>query len=493
MEEGHWSYDALEEFATAQIIDMAGLSTRPMTRFQVADKIADIVIMFQDEEFIELLQGQANLERLEELLRQLVDEFREELILFGIGIAEVSDESLPLLSYRIADPLRSRKIYALLDKNKTLDLYNEDGWELRDGLNLKASLQSWARLSHYFAVNLKPFVLANEDQKEVDLEKAYVKLGFWNFDIELGRDSLWWGPAKHGAMLISNNALPLEILKLSNQRPFYYPGFLKKLGKSNIVFFLAELEEKRTIPKARLAGLRFEINPKDYLSFGISRTAVFGGKGRPHLSLSDYWDMLLAKARTEFVETRSNSDQKGSFDVRLALKMPEAVSFIVSNAEIYGEWAGEDRFAPWENEAPGLSAGAFLPDLFGVNNLDLRLEYATAKRSWYRHTIYLSGYKYKGDILGHHMGGDADDLYLNISGQIQDKLKIEVSLDRERSGLREDVTQKKNEFEIMLSFLELEDVKINLDYRLWHFDDFENVSGRSSKDHLLTLEVEKTF
>jgi len=56
-----------------------------------------------------------------------------------------------------------------------------------------------------------------------------VKAEAFNLELEVGRDSLWWGPGYNGALLMTNNARPFDLVKLSNAYPYRIPwiGLLK--------------------------------------------------------------------------------------------------------------------------------------------------------------------------------------------------------------------------------------------------------------------------
>ncbi|HLJ79391.1 MAG TPA: capsule assembly Wzi family protein [Acidobacteriaceae bacterium] len=60
--------------------------------------------------------------------------------------------------------------------------------------------------------------------------EGYVAFGFANNQLTFGRQSLWWGPARSGATLFSNNAEPIDMLRYDRVRPFLLPGFLRIIG-----------------------------------------------------------------------------------------------------------------------------------------------------------------------------------------------------------------------------------------------------------------------
>jgi Capsule assembly protein Wzi len=59
---------------------------------------------------------------------------------------------------------------------------------------------------------------------------ANISYAFANNQLTFGKQTLWWGPARSGSTLFSNNAEPITMLRYDRVRPFELPGFLKLLG-----------------------------------------------------------------------------------------------------------------------------------------------------------------------------------------------------------------------------------------------------------------------
>ena len=125
------------------------------------------------------------------------------------------------------------------------------------------------------------------------IEEGYLRLKFHKFFTEVGRESLWWGPGRHGALLVSNNAFPFDIVRIGNDEPFMLPGLLSHLGLISLEAFLTELEDDRDFPDALLMGMRVNFNLTPNLDVGFLRTAMFGGAGR-NVTLSTIWDVILS-------------------------------------------------------------------------------------------------------------------------------------------------------------------------------------------------------
>jgi len=462
---------------------------------QIARKVASGIEYTQRQRFLSVYDNQ-KLDRCQEFLYKLMDEFKPELMRLGVSQLDTGEPFNKNIHFKLADPIKTEKVYTRLEEDEQVLLENKNGWKLKDGLNLRTKIRGWVEIGDMLALSIEPAMRASEDEMDLDLEEICFKVGIGNLEMGFGRDTLWWGPGYHGSMLLSNNAYPLPMLKLSNQRPYKLPWLLKEMGDWNSVFFISRLEEKRVISEPYLVGMRTEYNPFSYFTFGMSRTIILGGEGRPHLSLSDYVRIFRAAGRTEFKEGKLNTDQLAAFDFTLRLPRSQQEFFKwLSNIELYWEYAGEDRFAPWENEAPGYLLGIYTPDLFRFNGLDFRAEYAKTGSSWYTHGTYGTGYRYKGSILGHHMATDAQDIFLMLSKDFENNIKANFTLDVERQGVSLSNVQRKLELGINFALAPFEDKDLNIEagYELEHFDNYENVANKKVKNHILEFATHLKF
>ena len=131
--EKHWSYGAIEKLAIVGLCDIADIGVRPVSRIKMAYIIKTAIEKSSDYD-LDFDWGEQ--EYLEELLDKLIDEFREELVTIGVEVASIDDNGPG--KYQFGSPdLNLEKIYAKLDTEREL-FENNDGWKLRDGLNIRA-------------------------------------------------------------------------------------------------------------------------------------------------------------------------------------------------------------------------------------------------------------------------------------------------------------------------------------------------------------------
>ena len=244
------------------------------------------------------------------------------------------------------------------------------------------------------------------------IEETSIRIGWPQATLEAGRFSVWWGPGRHGSLLFTANAEPVRGVRLRNPRPIPLGRWLKFLGMFQYDLFVARLEESRPIPHSLLSGVRVAVRPSRYLEIGLSRAIHFGGSGRGS-GISEWWEAFKG---TKENEPGNEGNQLAGFDLSVTLP------FRVQPVRIYLEAAGEDQATflgvPYPTK-PAYLGGIFLPALFGSRRADFRAEFARNHfqdygPAWYVHSASGGGYahRYRGEILGHHMGTDAQDIFL---------------------------------------------------------------------------------
>lgn len=401
---GSWVYGALERLEAEGLLDTGILASRPISRMEAA-------------RLVSRADGRAPSPAASRLMDRLKREFALEM-----------DEPGPN-RLRAIEEARFRYLYA--EGTPRLFSLNNMGDEFGNGSNLRADFSSSAVVGDLAAFYLNPEIRFPEgssgDDAELYLVEGYAALERWNIELTAGRQALWWSPGHHGALLLSDNARPFDLLKLTNPRPATLPWLFKYLGPVRFTGFVTRLEEDRDFANPYLAGVRLDLKPHRLVSIGLARTAMFGGAGR-HVDAGVIWDVITASG--ENIAAIEPGNQLGSVDLKVVLP------FEAQKVVVYGELGGED-------EAGGLPSrvayimGAYLPDILGVDGLDLRAEYGQTYIGkypgvWYAHHIYTSGYTYDGRIIGHHMGADAKDLFVSVAwatgfGDLKASVELETS------------------------------------------------------------------
>jgi hypothetical protein len=291
------------------------------------------------------------------------------------------------------------------------------GGNARVGVELGGSFGGWAAWGYHPEIR---YPVGAPDDVDLVARSAYVELAGGGLALTVGRESLWWGPGFRGTLLLTDNAAPFDLVRVETSRP----RRLKWIGPTSFHVFVTRLEADRlAISRPYLAGLRLAFRPWSQLEFGISRTAMFGGEGRP-VTADLIWDVIRARGEND---TRNPGNQIGGIDATLR------IPWHLQPVAWYLEWAGEDEAGGLPSH-PAVVTGVYLPTIGGSPRWALRVERADNSLArvpdiWYRHAVYQSGYKYKGVVIGHPMGTDARMLSMEIDRRVTPQWTVSALYD----------------------------------------------------------------
>jgi hypothetical protein len=380
-------------------------------------------------------------------------------------------------------------------------VFNNEGIEYFDGNNAVFEFQSSARLWGVFSVYLQPILIYNgkfssiegNDKTEITLHKYYVKLTLGNFELEAGRDSLWWGPGYHGALIISNNARPFNLIKISNPRATLLPWFFRALGAFKYNIFFSVLDQEAASehpPDSELFGTRLDFKPHPLLELGVSYLVHFNGDrpGIDDLDFSDYFYIVTRGVNRS--GDKRDSNKQIAIDAALTIPNLSRVLPVADSIKLYAEWGAEDAEYPPDRRAYLL--GTLFNNLFRIEGLQFRAEYArlsprSIPTAWYAHGIWAM--KFKGRVFGHHAGTDSDDLFFELCHRINHGFRYTLGFDREKSGLSKQCVQEKNQFFLKAEYELREWWNLAARYAYEAIDNAENVEGATQENHLIGVEV----
>jgi len=459
----HWSYAAVEKLADYGLIDSSMLTVKPLSRVEMARHVAAALYTREGTPDAPAI--------LESILERLTDEFREELVLLGVLDGSYDDSSIK--------PVEDLYVAYLYARNEP-DLENVRGDEFRRGSNVRAGFASRAKLFDTAAFYVRPEYAYSSPRDDVDLIEVYGKVMVGPFEVEAGKDSLWWGPGHHGSLLLSNNAPPLRMVKLSNPEPLPLPWFLRALGPFKGQWFLAELEEDRDFPHVKLTGLRLNLKPHPLVELGASRVVMLGGEGAPSVPWYKYATSLLTIGAEE-----AESNQLAGLDGSLLLPLPDRVP--LRTIKLYGDFYGEDEASGAPSKWSYL-VGASFNDILRTGRTDLRVEYVDTYPVAYTHSLYTSGYTYEGRVLGHHVGPDARDLFVQLSHYLRSDLVVDLAYDRQTHTPRGNAERIENFLESGLTVFPSRDWWIRAGYRFENRDDWGN-----DNNHIAYVELARRF
>ena len=382
--------------------------------------------------------------------------------------------------------------------------FNQEGLPEIRGHNALVQFQSHARVGRYLSFFVQPAFVFNEyrtfdnhsARTEVRLHKGYAKLTVANFDIQAGRDSLWWGPSYHGALLMSNNAKPFDMIKISNPGPVLLPWVFSYLGPVQFNVIFAQLNDERhgqEMANPFLYGVRLGLKPLPILEVGASQLAMFGGPGyrdKKHMKPRHLYKIIYSRPS----ENNDEVNQEFAADMALTLPRLKKYLFIVDGVKFTFEWGGEDSGIPPNRRAYILGLALFKP--FTLDGAILRGEYAnlcpqSVPDAWYRHSLHPM--RFDGRVFGHHVGGDADDIFIEWSHSINNVL-YKLAFDRERNGIKmRPATQIKNQFSSEIGYRFNPHTSFTLKYAFEQIKNVDNIPGQRQKNHFVGAEAALYF
>jgi hypothetical protein len=429
-----WVYGAFEQLATQGYVQTAFFSLRPWTRLDCARLIEEVEDQIADGPVPS---------NTSDLLRSLKVEFAAEVQRrSGARNSEFRLESLDQRVTAIAGrPLTDGFHFAET-------LVNDDGRSFAGGANLYSGTTLRATEGPFAAylkselqrVPLAPVPNSNAEQQIAVADftstaaagpvsgflrgrilEAYGSFTFSNNQFTVGRQSLWWGPARSGATLFSNNAEPINMIRYDRVRPFELPGFLRLLGPIRAQVMFGRLSGAQFVHPLAIQygtsgvalgdqpfihGEKVSFKPTPNFEFSISRTTIFGGAGSPVNTHT-----FLRSVFSQGTDNGNNDpgDRRQAFDA--SYRIPGLRQCLTG----YFDAFADDQPFPliYPTESVWLS-GFFLRCVPRLPRLTVRAEGLLSPHRdlafpgfFYFNVHYLSGYTNNRQLIGSWIGREA--------------------------------------------------------------------------------------
>lgn len=189
----------------------------------------------------------------------------------------------------------------------------------------------------------------------------------WNFSF--GKQSLWWGETDGGALLFSNNAEPIYMFRVSRISGLRIPLLSRLLGPFRIDAFFGKLSGNEFPPRPLIHGEKISFKPTENFEVSFSRTAEFGGEGRP-LTADAVWHSYISTVSSVNYSANDNPGKRaGGFD--FSYKVP----FLRDWLTIYSDFYSPDDPSPLDApRRPVGNPGFYMPKMPRLPKLDLRFE-----------------------------------------------------------------------------------------------------------------------
>jgi hypothetical protein len=252
----------------------------------------------------------------------------------------------------------------------------------------------------------------------LQLLDAYVGVNLGNWQLTLGKQSLSWTPGPSGSMIWSDNAAPLNMVRLVNPEPRHLPSILRFLGPVRIDQFFGRLEGHPYVPRPFEWGQKISMKPLPSLELGFARTVTIGGQGVGNgnqLTARYFLDNFFGRQVGGSIPGHTNTEMDWTFYV------PKVRNYIV----LYGDAYAVDDQLPIKNPPKNpWHPGIYITRFPKLPNLDLHVDSVSTEqpgRSFdsgytggpankgqfnYWNQNYRDGYTNGGVLIGNAVGRD---------------------------------------------------------------------------------------
>jgi len=243
---------------------------------------------------------------------------------------------------------------------------------------------------------------------------AYAAWNFKTVQVSAGRQSLWWGPSQGGPPNFSDNAEPMDMVRLTNPSPWKLPSFFSRLGPMRWEFFAGLMAGHHYPANPAIDGQKISFKPTPNLEFGFSRTIVF----RP-VTPRMFWRGFISFGDNKTTIPGSAADvgdRRGGFD--FSYRIPGLRKWLV----LYNDGMADDDTSPLGAPQRSLmNPGIYLPQIPRIPKLDFRAEAvwsdppALSNRGGkyvYYNGAYHDSYTNDGHLLGSWVGREGHGLQL---------------------------------------------------------------------------------
>ena len=485
-----WTYTAIEKLVTAGLVGPWVLNTKPMSRTEMARIVTTALRRIQEDEVGRFSQRTD----LEPILYDLMEEFAPELEAMAVRKGEDEFAGQPWLSIQPLSHLQARAFAVRQDVNPE----NSQGLKLARRYDGTVGFDSYLQIHDFISGYIHPEFQVDEHQRDGRIVEGYLKLKLNNLALRFGRESVWWGPGYHGSMMFSNNAPPLDQFRIGTAEPIILPWILKYLGPTRVELMYARLEANRDHPHAVLGSWRVDFSPSPLLELGYARTVQMGGQGRPHMNPLNYVEALVISK--DDPNNKYNTNQLYTVDGTLRLHDVDRVFPLSRDLTLYAEMEVDDTCCKnivWPLK-PGYMVGLYLPNLFGRNDSELRVEWAETTSFSYTHSIYTNGFSFEGFPLANYIAARGQELYVRGAERILPNLQIGTEFGYAKVGSTEisqlNLPREERKYAgVDISYRPVPALSMLLGYRYERINNKDFVADQRANNHIVRLEATYSF
>ena len=485
-----WTYTAIEKLVTAGLVGPWVLNTKPMSRIEMA-RIVVVALRKIQQDQIGRFSKRTDLEP---VLYTLMEELAPELEAMAVRTGTDEFAGQPWVVFQPISHLQARGFVVRRDVHPE----NSQGLKLARRYDGTVGFDSYFQVGDFMSGYVHPEFQVNENQNDGRIVEGQLKLKLNNVALRFGRESIWWGPGYHGSLLFSNNAPPLNQFRIATAEPIILPWFLKHLGPTRLELMYARLENNRDLPNAMLGAWRLDFSPFPFLELGAARVVQFGGEGRPSLTSLDYLKALFVSS--DDPNGKFNTNQIYSLDATFRFHDVDRFIPLSKDLALYAELGVDDtccKNVVWPLK-PAYLVGMYLPNLFGRDDTELRVEWAATTSFSFTHSIYTDGYSFEGFPLAHYIGAKGQELYIRTTERISPSIQVGSEFGLAKVGSTE-ITQvnlpreERRYLGADLTYQPAKALSMLLGYRYERIDNKGFVEGQRETNHIVRFEATYSF
>jgi hypothetical protein len=231
-----------------------------------------------------------------------------------------------------------------------------------------------------------------------------------DFALTFGKQSLWLGPGESGPLMLSDNADPMYMLRLSQTTPATLPWILKLLGPVKTEFLFSKLSGHQFPARPFFNLQKISFHPTANLEIGFTRASLWAGVGHP------FTFRALARNFASFNDSSqkvSNPNDPG--DRKSGVDFSYRIPGLRNWLQVYSEFYSDDDPSPLASpRRSAMNPGIYLTHFPGIPKLDFRIEAASTQLLGVDHggtflyfsTEYHDSNLNKGVLFGNPTGRD---------------------------------------------------------------------------------------
>jgi len=243
-------------------------------------------------------------------------------------------------------------------------------------------------------------------------QKKYARLQF-------GKDVNVWGPGRRGQLFLSDWATSYDQFKIQLALPrVKYTYLLAWLKHDTPDYFKGDPTTKF------FAAHRLEFSPHRNIDIGLQSGVIYRERFEPaYLN-----PVMFFRSAEHYLGDTDNAVMGADVEIKA-----------IKNVKLYGELFLDDLTTGklgtgFYGNKYAYTLGGFYAGMFGLKDLDLRVEYSRVRPFVYSHKDTVNSYAHFSTALGHWMGANSELLSASLDYRLSRRWLLTASYERYRFG-----------------------------------------------------------